>query len=251
LPGRYAFDKVVAATCSNVKPVRIGNPLVDWLETHLRSDERGKCIALLTKSRHVSSSQLWLGFDFLLEFDDSALAGVSEFDRRRLRRRGDAFLSPRIETIWTDGDSEAPPEILPLLTTPSAHGSTIKQVLRGRSWQEALAHFPDWTQRCSKASSLALEILRARPAVTMTVEEAAELAAAEAARRSRVMRARAMMSSDNQQRERETGDLARESQLAEQVDRGVHHPRTELLACVAIALLPAGDLPNRPPGNGG
>jgi ATP-dependent helicase HepA len=241
LPGRYAFDKVVAATRFDVRPVRIGNPVVDWLETYLRSDERGRCIALLTRSRYVSSSQLWLGFDFLLEFDDSALAGVSEFDRCRLRRRGDAFLSPRVETIWTDGASEAPPEIMPLLTTRPADGSTIEQVLRGRSWQEALAHFPDWAQQCNKASSLAREILRARPAVTLTVEEAAALAAAEAARRSRVLRARAMMSSDGQQRERETGDLARESQLAGQVDWGIRHPRTELLACTAIVLLPAGD----------
>jgi ATP-dependent helicase HepA len=241
LPGRYAFDKVVAATSSDVNPLRIGNPLMDWLETHLRSDERGQCIALLTRSRHVSNSQLWLGFDFLLEFDDSALAGVSVFDRRRLRRRGDAFLSPRIETIWTDGTSEAAPGILPLLTGPPADGSTIEQVLRGQSWQKALTNFPDWAQRCNKASSLALEILRARPAVTRAVEEAAALAAAEAARRSQIMRARASLSGDGLQRQREAGDLARESQLAEQVDRGVHHPRTELLACVAIVLLPAND----------
>jgi ATP-dependent helicase HepA len=232
---------VVAATSSDVKPLRIGNPLVDWLETYLRSDERGRCIALLTRSRHVSNSQLWLGFDFLLEFDDSALAGVSVFDRRRLRRRGDAFLSPRIETIWTDGASEAPPGILPLLTAPPADGSTTEQVLRGRFWQEALIHFPDWAPRCNKASSLALEILRARPAMTGAVKEAAALAAAEAARRSRVMRARALLSSDGQQREREAGDLAQEFQLAKQVDWGVRHPRTELLACVAIVLVPAGD----------
>jgi hypothetical protein len=77
--------------------------------------------------------------------------------------------------------------------------------------------------------------------VTIAVEEAAALAAAETARRSRIMRARAMLASDIQQRERETGDLARESELAEQLDWGVHHPRTELLACAAIVLLPAGD----------
>ena len=241
LPGRYAFDKEVAATHSGVKPLRVGNPFVDWLETYLRSDERGRCITLLNRSPQVTNSQLWLGFDFLLEFDDSALAGVSAFDRRRLRRRGDAFFSPRIETVWTDGTSEATGGILPLLTAPPADGPTIEQVLRGRSWQEALTHFPDWVQRCNKASVVAPEILRARPAVTRAVEEAAALAAAEAARRSQVIRARALLFPHGQQREGEAGDLARESELAGQVDWGVRHPRPTLLACTAIVLLPSHD----------
>lgn len=241
LPGRYAFDKVVAATHSGVNPVRVGNPLVDWLETYLRSDERGRCMTLLNRSQHVSNSQLWLGFDFLLEFDDSALAGVGPFDRRRLRRRGDAFFNPRIETVWTDGTSEAPARILPLLTAPPADGHTIEQVLRGRSWQEALTHFPDWVQRCNKASVMARQILRARPAVSRAVEEAAAFAAAESARRSQVMRARALLFPNGQQREGEAGDLARESELARQVDWGVRHPRSALLACTAIVLLPSSD----------
>ncbi|HUZ55199.1 MAG TPA: protein DpdE [Streptosporangiaceae bacterium] len=241
LPGRRAFDKLVAATQPGVRPIRIGDPLTDWLADYLRKNERGRAIAMLNRTKHVRRSQLWFGFDYVIEFDDMALSHVTAADRRRLSRRGDAYFGPRIETTWTDGISEAPLEIRALLTALNGTSSATEQPLRGQAWGMVLPRFPDWAQRCAKAAALSEAIVRSRPAVTAAAAEAAAFAAAEAERRIRVMRARAALYSDGRERERAAEDLDREATLTEQVERGLQQPRSEVLACIAIALLPADD----------
>jgi ATP-dependent helicase HepA len=235
LPGRRTFDKVVAGTQTDVRPFRIGDPLVDWLADYLRKNERGRSMAVVMRTDHVPDSQLWSGFDYMIEFDDRALTHVTTADRLRLRRRGDAFFSPRIETLWTDGISEAPPGIQALLTA----SGTNSQLLRGRAWQEILPHFPDWAQRCATAVAMAAKIVSSRPTVTIAATGAATHAAAEAARRAGVMRARASLYPDHHERECTSTDLDREAELAEQVEMGLRHPRLVLLACTAVVLLPA------------
>jgi hypothetical protein len=239
LPGKRAFDKVVAATQPSVTPIRIGDPMITWLTGYLRSNERGQAIAVLKRTQRVKQSQLWFGFDYLLEFDDAALSHTAAADQQRLRRRGDAFFGPRIETVWTDGLGEAPGEVLALLSDPDGASPTIEEALRGRTWQAVLPHFPDWTQRCGQAATLATEMVRSRPSVTAAADEAAALAAAEAERRLRVMTARAALYPDGHERERASMDLVREAELADQVDLGLRRPRAELLACLAIVLMPA------------
>ena len=73
LPGKRTFDKLIAATQNDVRPVRIGDPLVDWLAGYLRRNERGRAIAMVTRTEHVTHAQLWIGFDYLIEFDDLAV----------------------------------------------------------------------------------------------------------------------------------------------------------------------------------
>ena len=239
LPGKRTFDKLVAGTQTDVRPVRIGDPLVDCLAGFLRRDERGRSIAMLMRIKDARRSQLWFGFDYLVEFDDKALTHIMTVDRLRLRRRGDAFFNPRIETSWTDGVSEAPPGIRTLLTTSSGSSLASSQPLRGRAWQEVLLRFPDWAQRCATATALAAKLVNSRPGVTTAAAEAASSAAAEAARQARVMRARAALSTDHRERNRISEDLDREAELTEQVEKGLRYPRSELLACTAIVLLPA------------
>ena len=235
LPGRRTFDKLIAATQNDVWPVRIGDPLVDWLAGYLRRNERGRAIAMMTRTEHVTHAQLWIGFDYLIEFDDLAVTQVTAADRRRLRRRGDAHFVPRIETVWTDGTAEAPPEIRDLLTGSGANS----QPLRGRAWQEVLPHFPDWAQRCAAATTLAAQIVRTRPSVTTATTEAATLAAAEEARRASVMRARAALY-PRRHKDKRAPDLAGPAaKTAEQFQSGLRQPRSGLLACTAIVLLRA------------
>ena len=232
LPGKRTFDKLIAATQNDVRPVRIGDPLVDWLAGYLRRNERGRAIAMVTRTDHVTHAQLWIGFDYMIEFDDLA---VRTTDRRRLRRRGDALFVPRIETAWTDGAAEAPPDIRDLLTGSGANS----QPLRGRAWQEVLPHFPDWAQRCAAATTLAAQIVRSRPSVTMATTEAVALAAAEAARRASVMRARAALYPGRYEDKRAPDLPGLAAKTAEQFQNGLRQPRSELLACTAIVLLPA------------
>ena len=235
LPGKRCFDKLIAATQNDVRPVRIGDPLVDWLAGYLRRDERGRAIAMVTRTAHVTHAQLWVGYDYLIEFDDLAVTQVTAADRRRLRRRGDALFVPRVETAWTDGTVEASPEIRNLLTGSGANS----QPLRGRAWQEVLPHFPDWAQRCAAATTLAAQIVRSRPSVTTATTEAATLAAAEAARRASVMRARAALY-PRRHKDKHAPDLADlAARTAEQFQSGLRRPRSRLLACTAIVLLPA------------
>jgi ATP-dependent helicase HepA len=239
LPGKRTFDKLVAGTQTDVRPLRIGDPLVDWLAQFLRRNARGRSIAVLIKTERVQQSQVWFGFDYLIEFDDRVLTHITMADRLRLRRRGDAFFSPRIETSWTDGASEAPPEIRALLAASNGANPASSQPLRGRAWQEILPHFPDWTQRCATAAALAAKTVSSRPAVTLAATEAAAHAAAEGARRASVIRTRATLYPDHHERERASADLNREAELAEQVEIGLRHPRLLLLACTATVLLPA------------
>ena len=194
---------------------------------------------MLMRTEHVPQSQLWFGFEYLIEFDDQALTHIATADLLRLRRRGDAYFSPRIETAWTDGLTEAPTRIRALLAASGTSSPADGGPLRGRVWQEVLPHFPDWAQQCAMATALAAELVNSRPAVTATAAEAAASAAAETARRARVMRARAALSTDHRERECISEDLDREAELAEQVEKGLRHPRSELLACTAIVLLPA------------
>ena len=116
---------------------------------------------MMTRTEHVTHPQLWIGFDYLIEFDDLAVTQVTAADRRRLRRRGDAFFVPRIETVWTDGTRPRHrPKFAHLLT---GSGAAISQPLRGRAWQEVLPHFPDWAQRCAAATTLAAQIVQYTP----------------------------------------------------------------------------------------
>jgi len=241
LPGRHAFDKLVAATQPDVRPIRIGDPLTDWLAGFLRKNERGHAIAVLRKAEHVRRGQLWFGFDYLIEFDDSALSHVTGADRQRLSRRGDAYFGPRIETVWTDGTSEASAETRALLAAPGENNSSTEQPLRGRAWEIVLRRFHDWAQRCARAAALAEEIVRSRPAVTAAAEEAARLAAAEAERRMRVIRTRITLYPDRLEQEQAARDLDREAILTEQVEQGLRHPRSKVLACIAIVVVPSGD----------
>ena len=158
-------------------------------------------------------------------------------DRRRLRRRGDALFVPRIETAWTDGAAEAPPDIRDLLTGSGANS----QPLRGRAWQEVLPHFPDWAQRCAAADPG-----RADRAVTP--------------RRSPWPRPKPWRSPPPRRHAGRVSCgpeqpfipaatrtsappifLAWQRRLAEQFQNGLRQPRSELLACTAIVLLPADD----------
>jgi ATP-dependent helicase HepA len=239
LPGKRTFDKLVAGTQTDVRPLRIGEPLMDWLADFLTRDERGRSIAMVVETEYVSQSQLWLGFDYLIEFDERAVAPIASANLTRLRRRGDAYFNPRVETVWTNGVSEASPQIHRLLVGSGDGSPPYARPLRGRAWQEVLPHFQDWAERCAAAAASAAELVRSRPAVVMAVKEALTISAAETARRTTVMRVRAAISDDHRGREGTSDDLVREAELAKHFEMGLRHPRSELLACTAVVLQPA------------
>ena len=181
----------------------------------------------------MTHDQAWFGFDYLVEFDDRVLEQLTDADRRRLQRRGDAYFSPRVETVWTDGVSEAPPGIRGLLASPGASS----RPLRGAAWKPVLQTFPNWAERCTAAEALAAQIMSGRPDVTAATNQAVALAEAETARRAGVLRARAVLYPDHRERQRMAEELDRAAELARRVEQGLLRPRSELLACTAAVMV--------------
>lgn len=239
LPGRRTFDKLVAATMTRVQPVRIGDPLTDLLSDFLGKDDRGHSVATLMRTQQVPHIQIWFGFDYLIEFNDLAFTDVSAADRTRLRRQADALFSPRVETVWSDGASEAPPEIMALLPTIDADAGVP---LRGRAWEQVLSQYPpaDWARRCTAAAELSAQIVMSRRSIADDVADAVHRATAESRQRIGVMRARAALHPDHQERMRMMTDIDRQAKLAGEIDSGLRHPRSRLLACIAAVFLPVG-----------
>lgn len=225
--GKRTFDKSVAGTMSGVRPVRIGDPFLEQLADYLEKDERGRAVAMLIKTPCVSDMQAWFGFDYLIEFDDQVLSNISGADRMRLRRRGDALFGPRVETVWSDGTSEAPPEIVAAL--PKISSADFGVPLHGKAWEQVLAEFSpsDWAGQCRAAANLSAQIVLSRRSVEDDISRAVDRAVAESEQRVRVMRAR-------------TTDTDRETKLAAETVSGLRRPRTRLLACVAAVLVPEG-----------
>ncbi len=71
---------------------RIGDPLVNWLESYLLADERGRAFALVRPLAGISSPAAWLHSEFLIEFDVGQGPALADPERRRLIRRGEGVL---------------------------------------------------------------------------------------------------------------------------------------------------------------
>ena len=104
-----SIERQASLTRALVTPLRIGDPLVDWLREYLLADERGRAFALTVTDEAAVAWDFWLRLDYLVEFDEHALKHVPAHDRRRLRRRGQGFLAPRMFGLWANPDLVAGP----------------------------------------------------------------------------------------------------------------------------------------------
>lgn len=233
-PRAYARD--VATSRTGVGPLRLGDPLVDWLDQYLRVDERGRARAVVRPHDDVTVPTLWLSCDFLVEFDASHLRAESEAVRRRLRRRGDALLPPVIERTWTDGAGAAESRTVDVLERPYADSSDW--LLKGTEWTNVLAELPDWRGSCLTAAEVAWSYLRDTPALTTAPADAAQRAHTEVRRRLAVLEARSQRLPSEAERESAHRDLVREQELGDSLLLGVAQPAVSVVACGAIILWP-------------
>ncbi|MEV4712612.1 protein DpdE [Micromonospora sp. NPDC049374] len=233
-----AYERDAAIARRGAAPLRLGDPLVDWLSRYLQTDERGRARAFVRPCSAVEVPTLWLLCDFLVEFDASHEQVSSEAERRRLQRRADALLPPAIVRTWTSASGPAPASLVrDVLGLPFDPGSD--QVLRGELWEKVLSALPDWQQLCQMAGESAHDILKTSSAVASAPAVAGKRAQEEVTARLAVLRARSERLGSTAERLSAQLDLKREEALGQALAGGVRRPAVSMTACGAIVLWPA------------
>ncbi|WP_035278503.1 protein DpdE [Actinokineospora spheciospongiae] len=232
------YDRATAVARRGVPLLRLGDPLVDWLDQNLRSDERGRTRALIRRTVHVDHPGLWLAADFQIEFDESHLEGHDLATRRRLRRRGDAVLPPAIVRIWTGPDGVADP-FLVATELEQPFDETADVVLRGKAWRDVLDALPDWTTLCRTGFDDARRELRTMAVLAEAPLTAAGRAEREMDSRLAILRARSQRLPTRAERLAAEQDMQSEQSIGEALIRGVREPMVSTIACGAVVLWPA------------
>jgi superfamily II DNA or RNA helicase len=233
---RYSIHRLSSVTTSYVMPLRIGDPLVDWLREYLLTDERGRAFAATAVDVSVGAWDFWVRFDYLVEFDDHALELVSERDRRRLRRRGDAFLAPCLFGLWGNADMVADPELsrhLDLLL-----GSATSGRREYVDWRTVHEEIRGWSVECESAERTARAWVMSSHEFHEAVEGGLKSVVADQSRREAILKARARRLPSPDEREAALRDLNHERTLSRCIRRGIAEPNVSLVSCGALLRMP-------------
>ncbi len=231
--GRRTYNRAIARRVPGVRLVRLGDPLVDWIESYTRFDERGRASAVWRAIPGAEGIKVVYRFEFQLEFDDSGLTVHTAGVRRRLRRRGDAFLPPMLEAAWADEHGELPPDDVELIESAGGKGDLT---LRGPRWARVIEAFPDWERRTRNAASIARAVVMDRSELRGQVQAALAAASTEAEQREMVLRLRRDRLADERERGHAERELAAEEALNVIVREGVTEPRTTMLTAMAVVV---------------
>jgi ATP-dependent helicase HepA len=238
LSGRRTFERKVATEHDGVAPFRIGDPLVEWIDQYLRTDERGRARAVIRPCPAVREPALWMACDFLIEFDASHLPAKSEAVTRRLRRRGDALLPPTLVRTWTNAFGPASPRLVTdVLGVP--FNEDRDRVLVGRVWDEVLEVLPDWAYLCRLSADAAHDELRRMPAIAEEPAVSAQRARTEVAARLAVLRTRAERLPSAAERRSARQEAVQEENVGLALIKGVEHPAVAVIACGVVVLWPS------------
>jgi len=237
LHGKLTYNRVVARRSPGSRLMRLGDPLVDWIDRYTRLDERGRASAIWRYIPGIQQPTLFFGFHFLIEFDDRVLSAYPSSIRERLRRRGDTLLPPGWETVWTNAQQEAPRNIVEDLLDPCiAHRGKNDRPLRGPRWNQALEHFPDWELRARSAGTHVHECLEARDSVKERVSEALDSADRFAQDRRKTLQWRAERIEGTLERSLAEAELQMEDELVSLIRTGLKTPQVSMVAAVATVV---------------
>jgi hypothetical protein len=222
---------------ARVTPLRVGDPLVGWLREYLLADERGRAFALTVSDESVVSWDLWLRLDYLVEFGEHALTEVPVRDRRRLRRRGQRFLAPRMFGLWATPDMVAGPSL-------AQHLDSLLEARSGTSgplvdWRAVHDQIQGWATECSAAERTGRDWVAASEEVRSVAASGVAAAAADVSRREGVLSARAARLPSLDERTAARHDLERERMLGHSILQGVGAPSISLVSCGALIRRPA------------
>ena len=233
LRGRRTYNRAIARRAPDVRLVRLGDPLVDWIESYTRFDERGRAAAVWRAVPGAKGINVVYRFEFQVEFDDSGLAVHPASVRRRLRRRGDAFLSPMLEAVWADEDGELPLDYIQRIETFHGKGDVT---LRGPRWVRVIEALPDWESRTLRAASIAAAVVMDRSELRSQTRAALLAASEEGEQREIVLRLRRDRLADERERVQAEKELVAEEALNVIVAAGVTQPRVTMLTAMAVVV---------------
>jgi ATP-dependent helicase HepA len=233
----YSIQRRASLTHALVTPLRVGDPLVGWLRDYLLADERGRAFALTVDDESVFTWDLWLRLDYLIEFSEHSLAQVPVHERRRLRRRGQGFLAPRMFGLWANADFVANPGL-------TQHLDSLLEARSGTSgltvnWLEVLAEIQGWATECSAAERTGRAWVAASEEVRFAVASGVDAAGRDVSRREGVLSARAARLPSLGERTAARNDLERERILGRSILQGVAEPSISLVSCGALIRRPA------------
>ena len=232
-----AYDRLAALDSPGVMPLRVGDPLVDWLENHLRVDERGRASAFARAVPGLKSPTLWLHCEFLVEFDSTLSTIADRSTVRRLTRRAEGHLQPMRMETWTDPSGLAPDDLVAdVLNRP--FDPREDKVLRGVIWEDVLAELAAWQRLCVDSADAAWEAVRNSESLSRALANAASSAEEDTVRRLAILDARAMRLSGGSEWQAVQKELEVERQTAEALLAGIREPAVRMVACGACVLWP-------------
>ena len=239
------YQRAAAVARPDARLFRIGEPLVDSLADYIRWDDRGQTFAFWRTSPDVADESLYFRFDYVIEADTGPASLVletrgSKFDRRSLQRRADAFLPPRIVTLWSaiDGTHLEDRKVTGLLRVPYEPKRGDINLNPERRWAlDELIGESDWEPRCRTARAHSEETLRRQPAFAAACADAATQF--EAASRTAVTQRRIRLTFlPAHQREAEESELAADVEINAALSLGMREPHIRLDAVGAVVLAP-------------
>jgi ATP-dependent helicase HepA len=178
LSRRGTYRRTTAARCPGVVLYRVGEAFVDTMAEYVRWDDRGQAFAIWRVKHGLPSEPgaEWVGFrfDYVVSADVTASSSVLDrlapagADRSALRRRTDAFLPPRLETVYVavNGDEVTDPFLLTVLRQsfrrPQDHGRDYNLTKDRLSLIDTVIPSALWEPTCRRVRTASEDILKAR-----------------------------------------------------------------------------------------
>jgi ATP-dependent helicase HepA len=233
------YRRTVAAQTPGVTLYRIGEAFIDTMARYVEWDDRGRASAIwrYEPSWSAAEGEEWTGFRFhyVVAADiepavdvlrQSGLRGVAP---EALRRRADALLPPRFETVWvgSDGAEVADKRLLSILSRPYRHprdyGSDYNLHKHRVEMLDQVVDRGVWPRVCGVAHQASEALLRHNSTFQAHCEAQASRAERSFEHRLDQLRLRAGM-------EGEGGDseVAFEQALGEALIKGVRTPALRL-----------------------
>jgi ATP-dependent helicase HepA len=239
------YSRSAAVERPGARLFRIGEPLVDSLADYVRWDDRGQTFAFWRRSPDQADESLYFRFDYVIEADTEPARRALEaqggkFDRRALQRRADAFLPPRIVTLWSavDGDQVEDAKLIGRLSAPYEPRRGDVNLNPERRWAlDKLIVESDWEWRCRTARARSEQALRRQPSFAMACTDAMTQFAA-ACRWTVTQRRIRLTFLPARQREAEESELAADIDIDDALAIGIREPRVRLDAVGAVVLSP-------------
>ena len=252
LAGRKGtYFRRAAVTMPGTRLFRMGEPFVDALDDYVRWDDRGQTFVFWRRTNLVTEETLYLRFDYVVEADVERAQSIVDAadpssDQRALQHRADAYLAPRIDSLWTSWEGEELLEDSTLAVLRNSYDPRRGDVNDNveRRWAlEQLIPEHDWKTQCLNARKASEDALRRRPSFEASCE-AAMNRFTDASRTQHTQREFRLTNLPDVERLVEAAELDTNLRVDHALAEGIRIPRVRLDAVGVVILVPA--LPDGP-----